>query len=256
MNGVTLKNGKQIPLLGLGTWKLNGQNAAGAVQTALDLGYRHIDTAAMYGNEREVGNAISCSLVDREHIFITSKVWPNNFHKKDFIRSVEKSLRSLSSEYLDLVLLHWKNEAISLHEPLDALGELIAQGKILAGGVSNFDEDDLHDALNYAPEVISVNQIKMAYPFHPGEVINSARQHSVITTAYSPLNAGSLRSDAVVLHLAEKYARTPAQITLRWLTQQDIVAIPKSASFERLNENLSSLDFSLSDSDISDLGII
>lgn len=256
MNYVILKNGNQIPLMGLGTWKLNGQNAASTVQTALDLGYRHIDTAAMYGNEREVGNAISSSLVDREHIFITSKVWPNNFHKKDFIRSVEKSLRSLSTDYLDLILLHWKNESIPLHEPLDALGELIAQGKVLAGGVSNFDENDLHDALDYAPEVISVNQIKMAYPLIPSPVINYAKQHSVITTAYSPLNSGTLRSDTVVLRLSEKYDCTPAQITLRWLTQQNIVAIPKSASFERLNENLNSLNFTLSDADISELGII
>lgn len=256
MNEIVLKNGKPVPVMGLGTWKLNGQNAVSVIQTALDLGYRHIDTAAMYGNECEVGKAIGHSMVDREHIFITSKVWPNNFRKQDFIRSVEKSLRSLSTDYLDLILLHWKNEDISLHEPLDALGELIAQGKVLAGGVSNFDEHDLHDALSYSSELISVNQIKMAYPTFSSPVIDYARAHSVVTTAYSPLNAGAMRTDPVVRRLAEQYDRTPAQITLRWLTQQNIVAIPKSASFDRLNENLNSCNFTLRDADLCALGII
>lgn len=256
MNNIVLKNGRKVPLIGFGTWKLNGQQAVSAVHTALDLGYRHIDTAAMYGNEHEVGKAIGKALVDRDELFITSKVWPDSFHRKDFIRSVENSLKALKTDYIDLILLHWPSSDISLHEPLDALGNLIAEGKVLTGGVSNFDPYALQAALSYAPEVISLNQIKMAYPSIPDDVIRVAHDNAVAITAYSPLNAGSMRSDPLVQRLAVEYAKTPAQITLRWLTQQNIIAIPKSSSFHRMNENLSSLDFTLSDEAISALGII
>lgn len=256
MNEIALKNGRKVPLIGFGTWRLNGQQAISAVHTALDLGYRHIDTAAMYGNEDEVGKAIDKSLVDRRELFITSKVWPNSFHRKDFIRSVENSLKALRTDYIDLILLHWPSSDILLHEPLDALGDLIAEGKVLTGGVSNFDQKALQTALSYNPYVVSINQIRMAYPTIPYDVIKVAHDNAIAITAYSPLNAGSMRADPLVQRLAAEYAKTPAQIMLRWLTQQNIIAIPKSSSFNRMNENLSSLDFTLSDEHISALGII
>jgi diketogulonate reductase-like aldo/keto reductase len=249
-----LNNKKNIPILGLGTWRLSGEETAKVVKMALQIGYNHIDTAEMYGNEEEIGDALKD--FDRSKIFITSKVWYENLHYHDLISSCQTSLKKLGTNYLDLYLIHWPNPAIDMKESFQALQKLYEEKKVKAIGVSNFTIKNLKKALEICQSLslpLSINQVE----FHPflfqESLLNFCRENNVYLTAYRPIAKGMVNDDPIIRKIAEKYQKTPAQITLKWLTQQDIITIPKASSEGHLRENINIFDFQLEKSDIDKL---
>ena len=245
-----------MPSIGLGTYPLKGKKCFDTVKTALEVGYRHIDTAEMYGNESAIGDAIAASGVPRDEIFITSKVWPHNFQAPYFVASVDKSLRALNIECLDLVLLHWPRDEVPLEEPLSALQKVIKMGKVRYGGVSNFSASQMQNAIDIAGSAIACNQIKCHLGMAPSAVLALARRYDIAVTAYSPLGQGSVHADSRLNDIAEKYGCTSSQVALRWMTQQGLAVIPKASSRARLEENLAANTLQLQKDDLQLLGVL
>lgn len=243
-----------MPSIGLGTYPLKGKQCFDTVKMALEVGYRHIDTAEMYANESAIGDAIAASGVSRDEIFITSKVWPHNYQAHHFVASVDKSLRALNIECLDLVLLHWPRDEVPMEEPLSALQKVIKMGKVRFGGISNFSAAQMQKAIDIAGSAISCNQIKCHLGMAPAGVVALAQARSIAVTAYSPLGQGAVHADSRLNDLAEKYGCTSSQIALRWMTQQGLAVIPKSSSRSRLEENLAANDIHLQAEDVDLLG--
>lgn len=241
--------GEGIPALGFGTWQLQGEACTEAVADALDLGYRHIDTAEAYGNEEEVGRGIRRSGVDRDEIFLTTKVWWKDLSHDECLRAAEESLRKLGLFQVDLLLIHWPDPTVPLDEPLEAMQELKNDGKIRHMGVSNFTPSLLEEALDKAPVVC--NQVE----YHPflaqNELLGLAREHGLMLTAYSPLARAKVMEDETLREIGEAHGKSAAQVALRWLLQQDrVAAIPRARSSEHRKENLRVFDFELSDEEM------
>lgn len=240
-----------VPALGMGTWKLSGNDCKDAVMTALDIGYRHIDTAQIYENEAPVGQALRDTSVPRDQIFLTTKVWMDQFHDGDLQQSVEGSLERLQSEYVDLLLLHWPNKDVDLGETLKALTQMQESGKARYIGVSNFTVDLMREAVETHGANIVCNQVE----YHPNlsqePVLDYIRGQNMFLTAYSPLGRGEVLDNPVIQGIAEAHNKTPGQVTLRWLIQQPrVAAIPKSGSRKHLQENFEIFDFELSDDEM------
>lgn len=242
--------GLKLPKIGLGTWENTGETGAQAVQAALDLGYRHVDTAQVYGNEGAVGEGIRSSDVDREDVIVTTKIWRANLGYDDVLDSVAKSLERLGLEYVDLLLIHFPHPRRSLAETLSAMAELRTGGAVNHLGVANFTRAQLEEARTIADAPIVTNQVQ----YHP--LIDQSRlqrycaAEDVILTAYSPLARGALVGDELLADIGIGYDKSAAQVALRWLVQQDgVVTIPKATSRTHLEENLDVFDFSLSDAD-------
>lgn len=235
-----------VPAVGLGTWKLDGQTAYGTVKTALSLGYRHVDTAQAYGNERHVGNAIADSDVDRDDVFLTTKVRPDRYEPGDLKASVRESLHRLDTDYVDLLLLHWPNPLSDLDAALRAMADLVDDDAVAHVGVSNFSVDQLRRAQARCPVPIATNQVQF-HPFKPQrELLRYCQDNDVVLTAYSPLAHGAVLDDDLLWAIGRKYDKTPAQVALRWATQhRGVCVIPKSTSREHLAENLDIFDFTL-----------
>lgn len=254
LNSITLNTKIDIPVIGLGTWRLSGDETIKVVKMALQMGYNHIDTAEMYGNEKEIGDAIKD--FNRSKLFVTSKVWYENLHYQDLISSCQTSLKKLGTEYLDLYLIHWPNPAIDMKESFQALSGLYKEGKVKAIGVSNFTVKNLKKALEICQSLslpLSVNQVEF-HPFlYQKSLLNFCRENNVYLTAYRPIAKGLVNNDPIIREIAEKYQKTPAQITLKWLIQQDIITIPKASSEGHLRENINIFDFELEKSDIEKL---
>ena len=247
----TLNNGVKMPWLGLGVFQSeDGKEVINAVKTALDSGYRSIDTAAIYHNERGVGKAILESKVAREDIFLTSKVWNSEQGYKSTLAAFEESLDKLQTDYLDLYLIHWPKGEISI-DTWKALEELYAKGKIKAIGVSNFLVHHLEDLLQNSKVIPAVNQVE----FHPELVqpnlLKYCREKGIQLEAWSPIMKGRVNDVPVLQALAVKYGKTPVQITLRWDIQKDVVTIPKSVTAERIVANADIFDFELSAEDMA-----
>ena len=244
--------GEEIPKIGLGTWRMEGSTCRDAVSTALDLGYRHIDTAQAYSNEREVGQAIEHSNVDRDEIFLTTKVWPMNRKRADIVNSVNESLTKLGTEYVDLLLIHWPNPLASTGEVMRTLSDLQNDGLTRHIGVSNFDAEQLETAREKATVDVFTDQVQF-HPFNPQEeLLEYCQENDVLLTAYSPLAHGGAMHDHVLTELGKKYDKTPAQVALRWVTQQEkVVTIPKSTSEEHLEQNLDIFDFELTETEMA-----
>jgi 2,5-diketo-D-gluconate reductase B len=241
--------GEKVPSLGLGTWRLSGQECARAVERALALGYRHFDTAQMYANEGEVGRGIRNSGVDREEVFLVTKVRTSRFSHDDVIRSTHESLKKLRTEYVDLLLMHWPNPSVPLEETLGAMTELQEEGSVRQVGVSNFPPSMVEEATQYAN--IFCNQVE----YHPyraqGELLEQAKEMDYLLTAYSPVAKGRVSNDAALKEIGQAHGKTPTQVALRWLIQQEkVVAIPKAASEDHLRSNFDILDFELSDEEM------
>jgi diketogulonate reductase-like aldo/keto reductase len=245
MKNVTVA-GDDVPALGLGTWKLTGQTAYGAVKTALSLGYRHIDTAQAYENERYVGNAIHDSDVDRDDVFLTTKVRPDRYEPGDLKASVRDSLDALGTDYVDLLLLHWPNPLSDLDDTLRAMADLVDDGSVTHVGVSNFSTTQLKRAIARSPVPIATNQVQF-HPFKPQrELLRFCQDHDVMLTAYSPLAHGAILDDDLLWAIGRTYEKTPAQVALRWATQhRGVCAIPKATTRDHLAENLDVFDFTL-----------
>ncbi|MFD1588452.1 aldo/keto reductase [Halorientalis brevis] len=236
----------RIPKLGLGTWQNTGEACTQTVQTALDAGYRHIDTAQHYENERAVGRGLAQADVDREEVFLTTKVWRSNLQYQDVIASVTDSLDRLQVEYVDLLLIHWPHPRVPIEETLDAMAELCDRGLVRQIGVSNFTLPQLQTAQETAAVPIVANQV-LYHPYTDQSTLQQyCARHDITLIAYSPLARGDVLSDAVLERIGERYDKRPAHVALRWLVQQDgVVAIPKASTPDHLHQNLDVFDFAL-----------
>ena len=247
---IKLESGSSVPQLGLGTWKLTGNDCTAAVETALKLGYTHIDTAEHYGNHVEIAEAIGG--FDRSKLFITSKVWLTDLRRGDVLKACDRALKELCTDYLDLYLIHWPNPSVPLAESLGAMSELYRTGKIKSIGVSNFTIRHLEEALG-AGVPISMNQVE----FHPGlyqkELLDFCKERNIFVTAYSPLGRGGLIGDKTITSIAGKNGKTPAQVCLMWLVQKGMVVIPKAASEAHLKENMCIFGWKLGDADMNSI---
>jgi diketogulonate reductase-like aldo/keto reductase len=246
----TLNTQEQMPLLGLGVYDVNGQEAVTAIRTAIDLGYRLIDTAAMYHNEKEVGEAIRQSGVAREEIFLTTKVNNNEQGFEQTLRAFEASQQRLDCEYIDLYLVHWPLRETRKDTWL-ALEKLYQDGKVKAIGVANYLLPFLEELLPSAKVVPALNQVEFSPYLFLSDLLDYCRQHGIVLQAYTPLLRGARFDDPKLLALAEKYSKTPAQIILRWAVQLGVSTIPKSANPKRLQENIDIFDFEISAEDMA-----
>lgn len=258
MNSYTLSNNVSIPELGFGTWQTpNGDVAVSAVKKALEVGYRHIDTAQGYKNEDSVGQAIKESGIPREEIFLTTKLCNENHSYDLVLSSFEESLKKLQTDYIDLFLIHWPNPVkfrdnwqSANAETWRAMEELYQAGKIKAIGVSNFLPHHFEELKKTATIFPMVNQIFLAPGELQKEVVSYCQEHNVLLEAYSPLGTGKIFDVPEMQELSDKYSKTIAQIAIRWSLQHDFLPLPKSVTPSRIEENLAVFDFELSDEDM------
>jgi 2,5-diketo-D-gluconate reductase A len=256
---ITLNDGHSIPQLGLGTWPLDDDQVAAAVVTAVEAGYRHIDTAVKYGNEEGVGNGILASGVERGEIFVTTKL-DGQFQGQDrAVEGLEGSLRRMKLDYVDLLLIHWplpaRDEFISTWKTFERLQ---ADGKVRSIGVSNFKPAHLERLLAETDVVPAVNQIQLSPAITRVAEREFHERHGIVTESYSPLggSGASLLDAPVLAQLGEKYDKTPGQLVLRWHIQNGLVVIPKSGDPQRMRENLDVFDFALDPQDLAEMSIL
>ncbi len=250
-------NGAQIPAIGLGTWELRGRTCARLVEQALRLGYRHIDTAQVYENERDVGEGLRGSGVKRDDVFVTTKVWTSHFTPHDLERSVKESLVKLRLTEIDLLLLHWPNPQVPLSETLGALARAKQLGLAKNIGVSNFTVALIEEAVAVCPEPLVCDQVEYHPYLDQTKVREACARHGMAVVAYSPVAKGRIKNDQALTRIGARYRKTAAQVCLRWLVQQNVAAIPRTSRLERLSENIEIFDFELSDEEmreISDMG--
>jgi 2,5-diketo-D-gluconate reductase B len=241
--------GHRVPKLGFGTFELDGDTCRDAVAHALDVGYRHIDTAQAYGNEHDVGAALEASDVPRDEVFVTTKIWWEDLSRHEVLDGIDRSLERLRTSYVDLALIHWPSPEVEPAEPLRALDRLRADGKIRLAGVSNFTPTLVREALETL--FIACNQVE----YHPflsqEELLGMARARGFMLTAYCPLARGEVLTDPTLEAIAERHGKSPAQVTLRWLVQQGpVAAIPRAAKAAHREENIDIFDFELSEEEM------
>jgi len=243
-----LGDGNQLPMLGLGVWQVpRGPACVNAVRWALELGYRHIDTAQAYGNEESVGQALRDSGVPREDVFITTKFYPG---RRDPVAEAERSLRRLGVDQVDLYLVHWPQRGPTWAWP--GMEGALERGLARSIGVSNFGASDLDQVVAAGSVVPAVNQVQFSPFWYRRGVVDACARHGVAAEAYSPLGTGRHLSDKTVRQVAQRAGRTPAQVLLRWCLQHGIPVIPKSAHRDRIEENAQIFDFTLSDADMAE----
>ena len=246
---IRLNNGVQIPQLGFGVFQIKPEDTVKATTSALEIGYRHIDTAQMYGNEREVGLAVRESGIPREDVFVTSKLNNNRLERDDILRSFDDSLAALGFDYLDLFLIHWPLPAVSDHVARwKAMEEIYASGRVKAIGVSNFHPHHLRNLFAAGDVRPAVNQIEVSPYLVQDELRALDAEHQIVTEAWSPIARGKVTDDPVIGRIAERLGRSPAQVTLRWHVQRGDVVFPKSVTRSRIEENFAIFDFELDES--------
>jgi 2,5-diketo-D-gluconate reductase A len=250
---IDLNDGARIPQLGFGVFQIGPEKTAAAVQAALDIGYRHIDTAEMYGNEREVGQGILDAGVDRADVFITSKL-NNGFHKPDDARrAFDRTLSVLNSDYVDLFLIHWPLPTIydgDFVSTWHVLEEFAAEGRARSIGVSNFQPEHLDRLARESATVPAVNQVEIHPYFANEEVRAYGQEHGIATEAWSPIAQGKVLGDPVIERIANAVGKSPAQVVLRWHIQRGDIVFPKSVSPDRMKSNFELFDFELDGSDM------
>ena len=255
----TLANDVQIPCIGFGTWQTpNGETAINSVKAALKAGYRHIDTAACYGNEASVGQAIKESGVPREEIFVTSKVWNTERGYEKTLAAFETTMAKLDLDYVDLYLIHWPAAANQFEnwkeinaQTWRALEELYIEGKVKAIGVSNFLPHHLEALLEGVKVVPMVNQIEYHPGFMQAESVAFCKAHNILVEAWSPLGTGNVLNNETLIMMAQKYSKTVAQICIRWVLQHGLLPLPKSITESRIIENTEVIDFEIKEEDMA-----
>ncbi|MCY6372062.1 aldo/keto reductase [Clostridium ganghwense] len=244
-----LNNGVKMPWLGFGTFKVeDGNKVVDAVKKALEIGYRHIDTAAIYGNEAGVGQALKESGVKREDIFLVSKVWNSEQGYESTLKAFNDSLAKLETDYLDLYLIHWPKELTK--ETWKALEKLYKEGRVKAIGVSNFKVHHLEKLMRDAEIMPMVNQVEFHPQFPQTELIDFCKKNNIQLTAWGPLMQGKIFELPIMKELSQKYNKSIAQIALRWDLQMEVVTIPKSIKSERIKSNSEIFDFEISNEDM------
>ncbi|GHJ96291.1 oxidoreductase [Streptomyces sp. NE5-10] len=251
---VTLNNGIEIPQLGFGVFQVPDEETTAAVSSALDAGYRSLDTAAIYGNEAGVGKALAASGISREELFVTTKLWNADQGYDAALRAFDDSLAKLGLDYVDMYLIHWPTPARDLYkETWKAIEKLVADGRVRTAGVSNFQPDHLKRLIDGADLVPAVNQVEL----HPGLQQNELRaahaELGIATEAWSPLAQGAVLKDEAVTVIAGRHGKSPAQVVLRWHLQLGNIVIPKSVTPERIRQNLDVFDFALTDDEMAAL---
>ena len=245
----SVRKGIQIPKLGFGTWKLQGQQCVSSVLKALEIGYRHIDTAQIYENEEAVGTAIASSGIPREELFLTTKVWKDYLDFKEILVSVSKSLEKLKVDFVDLLLIHWPNPSFSLEDTLSAFKELVDTQKVKYIGLSNFPLSLLRKAKKISKSLLC-NQVEY-HPFlNQRKLLKETEKLKMCLTAYSPLARGKATTHPTLKSIGTQYGKTPAQVALRWLIEQEnVIAIPKATQKTHIKNNFNIFDFKLSKED-------
>jgi diketogulonate reductase-like aldo/keto reductase len=248
-----LNNGIEMPLLGFGTYQIgSGQKAQNAVLHALEAGYRLIDTASMYGNEREVGEALRISGIPRQEVFITTKLWNSDHGYEAAIAAFERSLKELGLSYLDLYLIHWPVQDLRI-ETWKALETILTSGRCRAIGVSNYLIRHLEELLDRSDIVPAVNQAEFSPYLYQRDLVEFCHAHHIQLEAYSPLTKGRQLGDPELSEIAARYFKSPAQILIRWALQKGLVVIPKSSNKNRISENAQVFDFAISVEDMNAL---
>lgn len=248
-------HGVRIPALGLGTWRLDGKVAERVVGYALEVGYRHVDTAQMYGNEREVGAAITRSAVPREEIWLTTKIWPDHFRDGVLQRAAEERVRALGT-VPDLLLLHWPNPNVPLAETVRALNDAKRRGLARHIGISNFTVALIREAVSLSEEPLIANQVEYHPYLNQDAVLAELRARGMALIAYSPLARGRVFDEPVLVRIAERHGKNPGQVTLRWLVQQNVAAIPRSSREANVEANLDIFDFTLSEAEMAEIAAL
>ena len=255
MHDIELHHGVHIPVLGLGTWQLQGQDCVDAVTQALAVGYRHIDTALHYGNHTDIARAIRSCQVSREEVFITSKIWHEDLTPSSIEQQTHQILSELETDYVDLLLIHWPNSRYDLIQAVSALEEQRRDGKVRSIGVSNFTQRHL-ETVQQAEVAISMNQVE----YHPSLNQERLRQYcqsrGIAMTAYSPLAQGQDLKLNLIQELAERYDVSPSQVVLNWLLQKGIVAIPRSKNPDYIADNLAATRWQLTEADVAAIDAI
>jgi len=246
-------NGAKIPVLGLGTWQLNGATGSRITEQALRLGYRHLDCALIYGNEREVGEGLHASGVKRNDIFITTKVPHTELAPPALERAVKQSLANLRVTEVDLLLIHWPNPQIPLAETMGAMCKMKQEGYARHIGISNFTVALIERAVKLSSEPIVTNQIEW-HPYLDEHKVHAAcRKHGIAVTAYCPIARGRAVGDEVLTRVGKRHGKTAGQVSLRWLIQKGAIVIPRTSKVERLTENMTVFDFELSAADMAEV---
>jgi 2,5-diketo-D-gluconate reductase B len=251
-------NGAKIPAIGLGTMTLKGDICVNAVKAALQLGYRHIDTAERYGNESEVGEGLAEGLrgagLQRDDVFVTTKVYQDKLAAADFQRSFDESLQKLKLPWVDLLLIHWPNPKVPLAETLEVLCKAKRNGRAKHVGVANFTTPLLQQAVKIASEPLVTNQIEV-HPFlDQGKVLAACRSRGLSVTAYCPIARGQVPGNEVLERIGKTHGKSSSQVALRYLVQQGIIPIPRTANPDHLAANLAVFDFKLSDAEMAEIG--
>jgi 2,5-diketo-D-gluconate reductase A len=251
---ITLNNGVEIPQLGFGVFQVPPEDTRDATLAALEVGYRHVDTAQMYQNEKGVGEAVRDSGLAREDVFVTSKISNKHHTRDDVLASFDRSLEELGFDHLDLLLVHWPLPTVrDFVVAWQALEEIYASGRARAIGVSNFQVPHLRRLAQETTVTPAVNQIEV-HPYLTNEEVRAyGAEHGIATEAWSPIAQGKVLDDPTIVRIAERLERTPAQVTLRWHLQRGDIVFPKSVTRSRVEENFALFDFELTDGDMTDL---
>jgi 2,5-diketo-D-gluconate reductase B len=246
----TLRSGQKMPMLGFGTWQLQGNECTQSVLQALEQGYRHIDTAAAYTNHKAIRPALIDSGIPREELFITSKAWLDSMEPEALKNACHKALDELGVDYLNMYLIHWPSQKVPFEDTLKAMQELKDEGLIRGIGVSNFTIKHLQKALSSGVDIEN-NQVEFHPSLYQRDLLEFCKENQIVLTAYSPLARGQDLYLGVIQELSVKYGKSTAQIILRWLIQKDMVVIPKASSLGRIQENQDIFDWQISSSDMS-----
>ena len=253
MKNIRLASGHEIPIFGLGTWQLRGRACERVVKEAIALGYTHIDTAWMYQNQREIGKALQDVRIDRDGLFLTTKIWGTHLRHAEVLSQFEECLRDLQMDYVDLLLIHHPNDAVPFAETFGAFHELYEAGKVKSIGISNFSIEQVEESCEVSELPICTNQVEYHVRRNRAALRDYCHARNIVMTAHRPLAVGNLAGDAVLGEIGKNHGKTAAQVALRWLVQQDIITIPKSGSVPHLRENLDVFAWQLTEAEMQTL---